>query len=1457
MDIYLLDFGKGYYNPSLAGGRSITAYLSALSPERAHKAGKQSVSVMHGKSLVSDSRANASFAFAAVFILMAVTASGLVVPNRDSSAAVASSSEGESDSISAIERVLSNELGIVINGAASKAFASMKQPFDMMAFEGSVRQNIIEHFARSYPARIDSYTLDAKPLNISIGFSPKCDSRHPNASVAGGLSVSVQLAVMATSSTISYETVIDYSDEIENPIPFLSSRLENIEECATTEGKIGRIVRSVLTQLVQLRVLQGIASPANSFHGGLGELLSAEDVEFAVNFALLLVEVSNFGSADGLSWNELLERASGRLSINSSSDWFAGEVDPFKTLLLLKDREAGSGVNLRDFSLQLLYSMVDRLVVRFLEYSHMIDLANCALDVRKSLDNGWHDFVEFMTGIDSKYEQMIDRISDILSESGVPECAWSRIFQGSQDASFNANASSVGIFDLTGKWTNVAIGSFPISIDIPELSIMNGSSWKGLTSALHDNTLSAGDVVEMVVLGACEKVALSIPQEYISGSMINGSQYLIDLLDALQGRLDSLNPESLGTSDPSPFIPPYNENIDSLNDFINENWVDIFPFAEAKRLGRLSLAQKLADTAVVSNPSSLRPDWKHEVMAVVLSQFNGSLKGWAQELDGQITGISETDKSLILLFIDPEQRLALPGSAPHHSISDWTKDGALTRELIAGMRSQIQILRLQIANMSNEFSIQELIEVVPSNGIRLIDDYDGQGGSNNSAATVFPRLTQSPAYLEKMEIPASTHTTVENVDSDGKLVLSIFSPDCSARNKPKSTHYTGTDVLSSFPYETNWMVRAKGSVKLVASDAFDPSMLTSRSICIDIDVPITAISGWPLNGVQYETSDNMIGDALELLGKVKNCIWEYISPFIEVSKGAFDMLKDALSDLSRYVIGFAEKVSEAFQKFADMLISVCGKILDKIRNSILWKFVKISLDMFGTVETRFHYGPATVIVSCSLPDLLFRKAKDLVRIIVVFNFEKMNVSMGFRIAELANKQLDIVVNSTLMVKGLKLELRLDPLMAIRDHLIEINGYWRDFRVQIWSPEVNDYKRFSVQLSDIPLLGPILSNIPIPELGISVSINAGLIVKYNLPICDSLVINEIELNPPSHDSGHEWVELYNPLGKEIPLGGYTIETMHGEIAIIELSGTMPAKGYRAFTFPHASLDNGQLSDTFAMGDSVMLRDPSGAAVDISPVLSDTNNDNRTWHRSWDGAPKWVFGSPSKAKSNGNALLHAYPDLLLKLCIDSLYLAIEDEMQNVSFSLDFVRNLITSFLKELIGQLADFAGSLLLEAVLFIDVGINDLSGTVGGGFRLRVSVDGELLRQAVIFFAEQICKLLGRALFNKEISPNLLKGSHPAEGIYVGFDIFGRIGIPRWLKSIFDFTRLPSELRIALSFSVSLATIAKLFGYNMGKICIKFGVHLDNLPGLSLVSPLSLHRDRVDLWLLKGTLTTTK
>jgi len=1413
---------------------------------------------VHSKRLCSDSKANASFAFAAVFILLSVTGSSVIIAQSEKSSGEFLAANLEAEAVRLLPGMISSESEIVIQSAAMKALASSTQPINLPDFQENISKMIREHFSSSYPVSIGSFSVDAAVANISTSFSSVRDTLNAESPKPGGVIVSLQVGVKAKSQSASLETTVDVSKEVQTSVPYLTNQLEHVNSCAKTDGELERIVNSVLSQLVQLRVIQGFGAPGHRQGLGLSSILTSSDVEFAINLAFLLLEKSEFGDVDPLSWEALL-RNSGNVGqrINLTSDWFSKSVDPFKTFLLLKGSSVDAGVNLRDFALQVLYSIVDRVVVQYLEYSHMIDITNSMIETRALLDDGWHSFLLALTGIDSKLDEALDWASAKLSNIGIPDCAWRDIFGGPDDIGFKANSSTVQIFDRQGKLSTIVIGSVPFSIDLPSMSILRSETWKEFVPELFAETISTGEIVERIVTAFCIDLARTIPAEYIAPTLSNPESVINEVLDRLQTGLKSMRPADFEISEATSSISPYDEGMLSLRDFINRSWSSLFPIREAVTAGKIAIAQKLSDTAVSNNPASLPDDWKEEVKALVLRGMNSSSQnGWVKCLNNSILDISMAMKHAIIMLLD--DALTKAPSSPSNSLSGtivkWIADGIPNSVMMAGLNRQTEMIALQISNLTRELSTDEKIGANrPADTVLVREMFKGNARNDSGRMTVIPRLSNTPAYLQKFEVGPSSQYSIENADPAGRLCISITSPTYEGKERPKSVHYTSSDLSTSLPYETNWIVEARGIVKVAVGDRLSPGTLCRHDILIDLEIPITAVSGWPIDGVEYDRSNTLLGDAGELLNEVKNRIWPFISPLFETFQKAIDFLTDSLSELSRYVSAFVERVTKVLSDFGNWLVSKCKEVVDKIRASPIWKFIELHLDLFGKAEARFKYGPVTVIVSCSLPDLLFRKAKDLVRVIVVMDLKSIRVSMGFRIAKLSDGGIDIVANSTVVCNGLTISLRVDPLMAVRDHLFEIEGYWKGMHVEAWGPEVNDYQEASACLSDIPGIGVILSDIPIPELGISISIDAGFILKYRSPITDRLSINEVELNPHGSDSGHEWVELYNPLDREITVDGYSLETTHGEIAFIELSGTVPANGFRVFTFSQVSLDNGDPQDSFAKGDAILLRAPSGRALDVTPLISDTANDQKTWHRRWDGGPKWEFGDNSKGKSNGNPLIHAYPDLLTKICFDSLMLAFEDEKDNVSASIEFIKNLIASFLRELIGQVADFAASLVTDADLFIDIGINDLSGSAGGGFKFRVHIDGDLIRQMIIWFAEQLVKIFGRVLWDKEVSLAMKGKLHPAEAIYFGFDTYVRIGTPEWLSCILDTAGVMGEIRLTCSFLMNLATLGSLFGRDLGSYCIVFGLHLDGLPGEDLLEPLTIHSDKVDVWLLKGRL----
>lgn len=100
-------------------------------------------------------------------------------------------------------------------------------------------------------------------------------------------------------------------------------------------------------------------------------------------------------------------------------------------------------------------------------------------------------------------------------------------------------------------------------------------------------------------------------------------------------------------------------------------------------------------------------------------------------------------------------------------------------------------------------------------------------------------------------------------------------------------------------------------------------------------------------------------------------------------------------------------------------------------------------------------------------------------------------------------------------------------------------------------------------SPVPSPSPTVSAAPVPA-----------------PVPSQLWINELLANPAGTDTGHEWVELYNPTDTALAADGLKIQRLSGTVvATIPTGQVIAAHGYLAVTAMSGTLVNG--------GDTLLL------------------------------------------------------------------------------------------------------------------------------------------------------------------------------------------------------------------------------------------------------------------------------
>ncbi len=128
---------------------------------------------------------------------------------------------------------------------------------------------------------------------------------------------------------------------------------------------------------------------------------------------------------------------------------------------------------------------------------------------------------------------------------------------------------------------------------------------------------------------------------------------------------------------------------------------------------------------------------------------------------------------------------------------------------------------------------------------------------------------------------------------------------------------------------------------------------------------------------------------------------------------------------------------------------------------------------------------------------------------------------------------------------------------------------------------------------------------------------------------AIVINEVELNPPSQYDIDEWVELYNTDGSDsVDISGYIINDSGGSVDAIPDGTSIPANGYFVF----AEDSSAGLTFSFDITDTLTLKDSTGQLLDITPELTDSANNLSTWQRIPDGSDYWDFLEETKGESN---------------------------------------------------------------------------------------------------------------------------------------------------------------------------------------------------------------------------------
>ncbi len=527
-------------------------------------------------------------------------------------------------------------------------------------------------------------------------------------------------------------------------------------------------------------------------------------------------------------------------------------------------------------------------------------------------------------------------------------------------------------------------------------------------------------------------------------------------------------------------------------------------------------------------------------------------------------------------------------------------------------------------------------------------------------------------------VPVAADAETFQVDlGNGGLLGSGVTVTVPAGEGDWTGNYVFHENYMDTPYESSTTVNVQGTfaldvrttrAELLGDRGLVPTTY-SRGFEVNLDVPITIYTPWPLiKGVDYRLpidffknigaftsfadavkmfADGPLGHVVDTLTKLVECVADLSGTVTGFDEGRIKVLYEALqllidslsSDLRSPAAGGLSMVSTIFR---DMVLKNFG--YSRLR--LLHNGWSMAVDVLPADEAEGDMSwDRLSITMASVP----------------MGTGECDWSLGFdlRLVRLNTRVdpgggLDLLVDGSMSLEGRDLEFHFDPLMRCYPFLGQVKGLLSDdLALCITLPMVEERAQTGWKLSSVVAL----PSVPVPAMGGTAYIDAGLTVGYeDVKGCD-IVINEVELND---DGGLQWVELHNPTASPQALAGLYITSLNpgdgrdpllgprvqivgaegsgtgpiapGGFATVALGGTFMRKADAAQAGRRGALEWACASD----GLQLIRKGGVGyAVIDRTPTFLDAEPGPLTWQRRFDGSTVWAHAPATKGRSNDPA------------------------------------------------------------------------------------------------------------------------------------------------------------------------------------------------------------------------------
>jgi hypothetical protein len=1143
-----------------------------------------------------------------------------------------------------------------------------------------------------------------------------------------------------------------------------------------------------LTSLAQYRVLNGYGVLAEYGNMGTMSILTHADVNEAYQNSMKIIELMSFKNTSDENWNNL-------------------EKVDLADMLVSKDGYIE--LDISAIYSQALMSIMDDLVLKWLDYFYGNVLLNVYDTVSDSIGDALNSLVGFFTGKDKN--TAAPYIEAILEENGYDVSKHRYLMSGK---TFKKKKN------IDGRTDHISIPGFSVDIPYPSVDLMDWEGVKKFKSTYRHETNEIREWLRNIVNTAAVEIGQSKafgtiridinPED--EESLLQTVSVAIDA--ALDKGNDSVNRIMTSAISSQTIIDPFYAEVYLMISRDSDKIYGLSTFDDnVKKQLRTAIEKELEERiGTILDPNVIE--------TIVNKAYESNDVGSAKST--YTSAVESCINDLTVLQNVPGGQSGLLKNIA----KDLFKAGLIITDVFTDVHKRIRTLCEEVLRNEEMEAYDGLIHLPEGRDFILVD-----GNGNTS--------------VEKLALIKTTSPIIDIKGPNNNL------GDC--------VHYVGFNDSTGASYATTFSLTLKDTISYQATSAgtLETAMRThdsayNGSTGIDIDLKITVASAWGLAGVKdYQASNTILEDAWNLLIKLLSPILEPLRKIVSMISDALSILGSALMEIAKYVAAIVERLYNALMEPLEQLKNFIEQKLDSFFNTAVEKAVEavqwiVGIDL-SKQTVGFSFMGFTLTFTTQMSTWI-NNTKNLLTVKLTGSISNLTFSGSVTIKQRgsgSDKEMLLSGGAEISGQNWNVKADIDPLMKSTKHMIVFNGHVKGVAFDIMLPDLIQYQQIDFTLSDVPGLGAALSNIPIPIPGMKASVDAGINLKYNIPFETGILINEFELNPPGDDKGNEWVELLNATYSTVDLTGYTIHAGSDPKAkVFTITSLTLSPGQREVIVLPGSFLNNSGSNLLSGGEFVVLNNPSGETVDITPGKKDSKNDGYTWQRVADGAIDWTFaqGTPGGGNCGGLVSGEMVKTQMMKILKDSAMKTM-GKMKKLT-SVDDLSEFFKIAIHDAITVGIEMIAGCLVEAAIFVSLDITDASSTTCVGFMIALFIDSGFVEEGLKYLVGEIESIL----LNIENPYGLKLRSVFTDNIYLGITVYAGLTTPKFLGDV----NLYPKVKLGVHINTNVSGLIRLIGGDDGTWKVTAGVIIMDCP--SALLPSAMKADKTlssDLWLVRA------